>query len=281
MRLNAYVMIADPSFLTASVSAYYPFVDRIVVSYDSRGLSWTGTPLPLDDGLARIRALDTEGKCDFRPGDFAREGFDPMDNDTFQRNDALAQASDGADWVLQLDTDEVLPRPDVFREVLRHADESAAEGLEYPARWLYTRVGTERFLESCGALWRTSSSYPGPVAVRAGTTLTHARQADVPLYRADVRAWNTDPSHPRDAVVHEVVARDAAIIHYSWVRSPEYIARKVGWSGHSEELRASGEYGRWLRARKRPVRTTLAAPFHRHGRRFRIVRAPAHLGQES
>lgn len=281
MRLNAYVMLADPSFLTASIRAYYALVDRIVVSYDENGRSWTGTPLPVDDALALVRAIDTDRKCELHPGDYARDGHDAMDNDTHQRREALAAASAGADWVLQLDTDEVLPRPDVFLRTLAHADQAGAHALEYPSRWLYTRVGARRFLESGSRLWGPASSYPGPLAVRAGTALVHARQADVPLYRADVRAWNTDPAHPRDALVHEVVPFDAAVLHYSWVRSPAFIARKVGWSGHTAELRATGEYGRWLRASRHPVRTVLMAPLRRSGRSFRIVSAPALPGGES
>lgn len=281
MRINAYVMLADPSFLTASIRAYYDHVDRIVVSHDADARSWTGTPLPIDETLALIESLDTAGKCELHPGAYARAGFDPMDNETHQRNEALAIASEGADWVLQLDTDEVIPRASAFLRVLRHADEAGASGLEYPSRWLYTRVGPGRFLESGTRLWGPASSYPGPLAVRAGTRLAHARQADVPLYRADVRAWNTDPAHPRDAYVHEVVPFDSAVIHYCWVRSPEFIARKVGWSGHSDELKASGEYGRWMHVTRHPLRAALRAPFPRGGRSFRIVSAPGLPGQEA
>ena len=282
MKINAYVMLADPSFLTASISAYYPHVARIVVSYDQDHRSWTGTPLPIDETLALVAALDTDGKCEFHSGRFGRDGFTPMDNETHQRNVALAAASEGADWVLQLDTDEVIPHMPVFLNALTHADKAGADALEYPSRWLYTRVGRNRFLESCTRFWRPASSYPGPLAVRAGTTLTHARQAAVPLYRTDVRAWNTDPAHPRDAFVHEVVPYEAAVIHYCWVRSPEFIARKVGWSGHSEELKASGEYGRWMRTRTHPLRAVLAAPFRSGGgRSYRFVSAPGLPGQEA
>lgn len=279
MRLNAYVMLGDPAFVGPSIRAYYPFVDRIVVSYDEEHLSWTRTPLPVDTCLDAVRALDVDGKCDFRPGRFAREGFDPLENDTFQRNAALADASRGADWVLQLDTDEVIPRPDIFLETLRHADDAGAGGLEFPARWLYTRVKPGLFLESSRRLWRPAMSYPGPVAVRAGSTLTLARQADVPLHRVDVRPWNTDPAHPSDAVVHEVVALSSAVNHYSWVRSDDFIRRKVGWSGHAAELAEGGDYLKWRSATEHPLRTVLTSPFRTGGRRFRFGRAADFMGE--
>jgi hypothetical protein len=281
MRVAAYVLVGDPSFLTPSIRAYYDRVERIVVSYDETATSWTGTPLPVEEALERIRVLDRDGKCDLRPGAFARPGFDPMDNETHQRNVALTQASDDADWVVQLDTDEVMPRPDLFFRAVRRADAAAADALEYPSRWLYTRAGTDRFLEAGSRLWGPESSYPGALAVRAGTTVTHGRQTDAALYRADVRPWNTDPAHPRDAVVHEVVPFSAAVLHYSWVRSEPFVARKVGWSGHSADLKANGEYGRWLSATRRPLRTALTAPLRRSGRSLRLVDAPDHTGEES
>lgn len=280
MKLNAYILLGDPSFLTASVGAYYARVDRIVVSYDAAGRSWTGTPLPVEEALARVRALDTEGKCDFRPGEYDRAGFDPMDNETHQRNEALEAAADGADWVLQLDTDEVIPGPPTFFDAVRHADAVAAGGLEFPSRWLYTRAGRDRFLEAGSRLWRPESSYPGALAVRSGTPVVYARQTAAPLYRVDVRPWNTDPSHPRDAIVHEVVPSSAAVLHYSWVRSPDFVARKVGWSGHSADLKAAGEFRTWTSATRHPVRTALAAPLRRGGRSFRIVSAPGLVGGE-
>ena len=47
MRVTAYVLIADPNFLAASLGSYYRWVDRIVLSYDRTATSWTGTPLPV------------------------------------------------------------------------------------------------------------------------------------------------------------------------------------------------------------------------------------------
>lgn len=282
MRTTAYILVGDPSFLTASVRAYYAHVDRIVVSYDGSARSWTGTDLPIDEALAQVRALDVDDRCELRPGSYARPGHDPLESETRQRNEALAAASEGADWVLQLDTDELIPRPEIFLRTLAAADRAGAGGMEFPSRWLYTRAGEDRFLEASSRFWGPASSYPGPVAVRAGTRLTQARQAaGLGLYRADVRAWNTDPWHPRDAVVHTVVPRDAAVLHYSWVRTPEFVARKVGWSGHTAELTASGEYGRWLRASRHPLRTALAAPVRPLGARYRVAAAPGRRGEES
>jgi hypothetical protein len=274
MRLNAYIMLGDPAFLGPSVRSYYPYVDRIVVSYDESGTSWTGTELPIEECLEIVRALDVDGKCDYRPGAFARPGADALDNDTHQRSVALEQASEGADWVLQLDTDEVIPRPEVFLAALARADVVGAFGLDFPARWLYTRVRPGRFLEASTRLWRPACSFPGPLAVRVGTQILLARQTHDPLYRVDIRPWNSDPAQRGDMIVHEVIDPADAVLHYSWVRSTTHIAKKVGWSGHSEEWKASGKYGQWLHATRAPWRTVLKTPFAPKWRHFRLSRMP-------
>ncbi|MFB8230024.1 hypothetical protein [Cellulosimicrobium sp. NPDC055967] len=263
MRLAAYVLLADPSFLAASLRAYYDHVDRIVLSYDETSTSWTGTPLPVDECLAIVEGLDTDGKCVRAPGRYARLDEHPLDNDTFQRQAALDEASDGADWVLQLDTDEVLLNAPVFLSTLDSADRAGARGLHYPSRWLYSRVAPGRYLEASTRSGRPSASYPGPLAVRAGTRLDHARQADVPLYRVDLRPWNTDPSHPHDTIVHAVVDPSDAVLHFSWVRSPEVMRRKFGWSGHTAHYSHPTVYQDWVRHSRRPRLTALTSPLRR------------------
>ena len=271
MRLTAYVLAADPAFLTESLLSYYPHVDRIVVSYDENARSWTGTPLPVEECLSAVARLDTEHKCVLAPGHYAREGYEPLENDTFQRQCALDVASEGADWVLQLDTDEVIPRPATFLASLSHAEAAGAGGLEYPSRWLYARVGTTTYLESATRAGRLAASYPGPLAVRAGTVLRHCRQADTPLYRVDVRPWNTDPYQSRHVVVHEVVPESHAVVHFSWVRSDEAMRKKFGWSGHTAEYTQPLVYSRWKWRSEHP-RTTALTSVLRRTDRFRLSR---------
>jgi hypothetical protein len=276
LRLNAYVLAADPWFLAASVRAYYPHVRRIVVSYDRSFTSWSGTPLPVERCLRTLKELDVEGKCVLAPGDFWRPGERPLDNDTHQRRVALAQAGEGADWVLQLDTDEVMPRPDVLFGALRRADDAGAAALDYPARWLYARVGDTaaggRYLEASSRFWRAAASYPGPLAVRPDVRLECARQAPAaPHYRVDVRPWNTDPARGNDAIVHEVVAVADAVVHYSWVRPDEFMRRKLGWSGHSAELTEPNVYRRWSWRARHPWLTIATTPLRRHTEWYRIT----------
>lgn len=263
LRVNAYVLVADPSFLQASILAYYDRVDRVVVSFDDASTSWTGTPLPIEQCLEVISALDRDGKCVLRPGHYARLDRDPMENDTYQRQEALDAASDGADWVVQLDTDEVMLNPGRFFDALDRAERSGADALEYPSRWLYARTAPGRYLEKTNRFWRTVGAYPGPLAVRAGTALRFARQTNAAAYRVDFRERNTDPWGPRELRADETIESADAVMHFSWVRDREVMRRKLGWSGHAEHYRDPAIFQSWEWRARHPLLTTLGTPFRR------------------
>lgn len=280
MRVTAYVLVADPNFLAESLRSYYDHVERVVLSYDESSTSWTGTALPVEECLEIIEALDTEGKCVRAPGHYTRLDHEPLDNETHQRQQALDAASDGADWVVQLDTDEVMLHPDRFFASLRRADATGAAAMDYPSRWLYARVAPGRYLEASTRFWRPAASYPGPLAVRAGTALSHARQADAPTYRVDLRPWNTDPARRRATVVHEVIDPDEAVLHYSWVRDHDTIRRKFGWSGHAADYSRPVVYRRWASRQERPWQTILTNPLRRRDW-YRLVAGPDEHSREN
>lgn len=145
--------------------------------------------------------------------------------------------------------------------------------MDYPARWIYTRVGPGMYLESSNRFGRRVASYPGPLAVRAGTSLRMARQTDAVHYRADIRAKNTDPWRPADSAVHEVVHPRDAVLHFSWVRTPEAVHRKLAWSGHADDLDAPAEYRQWVWHTRHPILTTVSNPLRR-GRWLRLTSVP-------
>jgi hypothetical protein len=270
-RLAAYVLAADPSWSEESVRSYYDLVDRIVVSYDETGTSWSGTPMPSEEALRRLRSVDVAGKMEFAPGRFYRPGHHPLENDTHQRQTALAQAGTDADWVIQLDTDEVLADPDEFLSCLHRAVAGGYTGLEYPARVIYQHVRDDWYLEGCSRHWSVAAHYPGPVAVRRDANLVMARQADVQLFRVDFRRHNTDRAHPADAPIHRVVRPAQGILHYSWVRSDESMAAKSRASGHSGDFDWDPVIAQWRDFRDHPVRAMLGTPLRR-GPRKRLVR---------
>ncbi len=249
-RINAYVLAADPTWLEASVRAYYPRVNRIIVSYDRSGRGWTGAPIPVDECVARLRAIDSEKKMEFIAGNFSAPASDPMENDTLQRNTALREAEKNADWVLQLDTDEWLPDVDVFFNAIHRAQTLNLPAVEWPMRVLYRNLSSGRALEVCAAGGREHFEYIAPVAVRSGSTLIHSRRTTGPFLRAVVKGDEESIQLKRPVADGEVreplLLGAAAIIHNSWARSPAELRRKLASWSHSGPRAWIYYAARWL-----------------------------------
>ena len=245
MRLNAYVLAGDPAWATQSLRSYYDLVDLVVVSFDRSHRSWAGHPLEVPEAIEALRAADPQGKIRLLAGDWSHPDRPVLEVETEQRQAAFEAAAGSADWVLQLDTDEILLSRTAFVTHLEEADRRGAEALAYPLRNFYQEAGRGRFLERCGRFWTTQSGYPGPLAVKSTGSLSHCRQAAVPTYRVDVRPWNADPAHPASARVHGVVRPDEAVAHLSWVRTPEQMRAKALTSGYAPEVNWPREVRRW------------------------------------
>lgn len=273
LRVTAYVLVADPCFLRESIASYLPWVDRVVLSYDEDGLSWSGERLPIDRCLEILADFPESAPLVHAPGRFSAPGTPALESETRQRQAALDQASEDADWVVQLDSDEVVTSPQAFFGSISRADASGAAGLDYPSRWLYSRVGPGRYLEKSRRWGGLSAGYPGPLAVRAGSRLRLARQMDGRLYRVDFAARSTDPWRPRDAPVHEVVAPEDGVLHFSWVRPDALMREKLAWSGHADGMDARDEYRRWVWRTKHPWSAAALSPF-RSDEWFRLVNIP-------
>jgi hypothetical protein len=263
LRVAAYVLAADPAWLSAGVRSYYGLVSRIFVSYDADGRSWTGQQLPIERCLDIIRELDTDGKVTLLPGRFWRPAERPLDNDTYQRQVCIDAASEIADWIIQLDADEILLDPATFARELVAADADGRDGLEYPARCLYASLARGRYLEESRRFGGIAATYPGPVAVRAGSRLRVARQGPSSLRRVDFRKRNTDPSHPRSSPVDAVIAPAQGMIHFSWVRSEEELRAKGRSSGHAHDFDWDKAIDSWLWHQRHPYLTALTTPLRR------------------
>jgi hypothetical protein len=250
LRLKAYVLAADPAWIEASVLSYYEYVAEIVVSYDESGRGWTGAPIDVATCLRRLREIDRAGKMRFCGGSFYRAELGPMGCDTFQRSAAIAAVGADADWVLQLDTDEVLPDPDALLAVLRCADEMGAFAVDWPMRVLYQRLRDGRYLEVCDQDGSDRFEYPGSVAVRAGAVLDHSRFTKELTVRAVVRGDDRSlqlraPAAPNERRI-EIDSAQMAIIHNSWARSEASIRSKIASWSHNEGLKSRLYYHvRW------------------------------------
>ncbi|MEY2598021.1 MAG: hypothetical protein RLZZ142_280 [Verrucomicrobiota bacterium] len=236
-RIHAYVLAADPTWLEASVLAYYPWIERLVVSFDRDGVGYTGAKTEVEECLERLKRIDGERKIRWAPGSFHERRLTPMQNETRQRNAAMELAQTRADWVLQVDTDEWIPEMEYLLEGLDRAERAQKRGLEWPMRVLFRRLRDGSYLEVCGAEGEDHFEYVAPLAVRAGTRLVEGRRTGEGFLRAVIRG---------DGVSHQLrralepgeeralfLGAEAAVVHNSWAREPAQMRRKLATWSHA------------------------------------------------
>ena len=235
MRVNAYLLAADPTWIEPSVRSYYGVVEKIFVSYDRDKIGWTGAPIAADECIERIRAIDVDRKVRLVEGSFFRKDSSPMENDTAQRQHALTEAGKDADWVVELDTDEVMPDAPYFVDRLREVPPDR-EACMWPMRVMFKQLSATSFLEVSTRGRTPYSEYPGPVACRPGVKLIAARRSSGPQWRHGIRyGW-------WDYLVRPTIRPDAliepgkAVLHFSWARNDDEIRRKLSSWSHARDF---------------------------------------------
>jgi hypothetical protein len=246
-RIGAYVLPGDTVWLRRSLEQYYPFLDALVVPVPEDGRGWTGVPIPVGEAVGLIRAADTRGIVRTVPGRWT-DAEDPMRADTAQRQAAVDALSDEVDWIVQLDNDEYLPRPEVLHLALDEAERQGIDALEWPMRVLYRRT-RKRVLEVVSVDGQPRYDYPGPIAVRSGARLLDARRSEGDFLRLVVRgdSRSLQVSRPLEAGEHRVefLDHEDAILHNSWARDPAATRQKMASWGHSTGSRFNTYY--WFR----------------------------------
>jgi hypothetical protein len=99
----------------AAIRSYYDIADEIVLGLDRDRISWNNKPFSLDeDGFKRgLEAVDPLRKVKIVEADFHSQGT-ALANDTFERN-ALSIHCRPGNWVVQIDSDELVQNPAEFR----------------------------------------------------------------------------------------------------------------------------------------------------------------------
>ena len=279
MRINAYILVADPAWIEASIASYYDIVENIIVSYDKEGIGYTGLPVSVGECLRRLSVIDKDHKLIYSPGHYARLSHTPMENETYQRQCALDEASKTSDWVIQLDTDEVMNDLSVFSSCLQQADELDFSGLDFPARWLYQSIGKDWYLEWCTRFWGLFAGYPGCMAVKSGSVLKHARQCDTTIYKVDFVSGTATNSNNKQTAVHRIIRPNQSIFHYSWVRSEQEMKEKLQSFSHAKDCDWEPQVQRWIWSKKHPYIATAASVLQRgpHKRHIRPVKVGNHF----
>lgn len=237
--LGAYLLPGDPVWLRSSLARYYALLDDLVVVVPVPATGWTGRPLPVDECLEIIAAVDVRGIARQVTGHWEDRG-EPMRADTAQRQAGLDALAGRVDWVLQIDNDEVLPDPGVIMRAIESAGPDV-RGIELPLRVLYRRLGPRVFAAITGSSGHAVVEYPGSNVVRSGAVLVHARRPSGHVVRHVVRGDKESLQVRRvtDSLVTQVEDLDPSevILHNSWGRKPREILRKTRSWGHASGAR--------------------------------------------
>jgi hypothetical protein len=248
VKVNAYIMLADPAWIESSMMSYYFLVNKIVVTYDENSMSWSGTPLNIDSLIERIQKVDVLGKCEFVPGHFSRSEHydDPMLNDTYQRSVSISRASEGADWIVQVDTDEIVPDFQLVLNLINEAELQECESIWFPQRWLYMYPYKYVGIEWCKRGGRRNSVYAGPIVIRSGTNVVLARRTAGKGLHVNRRESNVSPHADNFAVSHRQIEDDLCLLHMSQVRSYTAWMDKIRSWSHSRDVDYRSSRVFWL-----------------------------------
>jgi hypothetical protein len=250
VRIGAYILAADPTWLRSSLARYYDHIDVLVVSIASDNRGWTGAVIQATHCLDVVRGCDPRRIVRIDAGSWV-DAENPMRAETAQRNSALVALGDEVDWVLQIDSDELLPSFGPLERILDEADQRGISAVEWPMRVLYRRLSNGRYLEINTRGGQACFEYPGPIAVRVGVKLVDARRIAGDFLRP-VIAGDTDSlqvSGPARGGEIRLIGLpvDEAILHNSWARSPTSIRRKIAaWGHHGGRRGWVYYYVRWL-----------------------------------
>lgn len=254
MKIVAYVMAADPAYLQSSVSSYYQQVDKIVVTYDRNHLGWTGKPVRTNQCLSLLRHLDVDNKCLYFEGDYARPEYfsDPNKNETFQRNRSLDIARQYGDWILQLDTDEVLPKALVLSSLVSEAVQHSCTSVWYPMLWIFS-VNRRGVTVASNRRLVPIADFPGPILLERNQRVVYSRHEANRSTALSFACNAVLGSVPETIVITKSLSWDELIYHYSIERSESDFQMKAQNNGHAFEVDWALAYRRWKLAKSSPL----------------------------
>lgn len=101
-----YLLSYDYSYIFTSMCQIYEHADIIVMSYDSNNKTWAGNDIHIPESFFNeIKELDIQNKIIFYKDAFYKDGMQPMDLETRQRN-LMAEKMGTGGWHIQIDGDE-------------------------------------------------------------------------------------------------------------------------------------------------------------------------------
>lgn len=211
----------DAHYLPDSIRSYYEYVDEIILGLDKDRISWSNNKFSFNESelWMQLQQLDHANKIQIVEDNFHRSSV-PIENDTHERNFLKQQCSH--DWIFSFDADEILVNPkefflDFFPLVQDYRD------VELMFTWFLLYKELDR-------------NY----LIIADETREHIFKKDVQGFSA-IKNLHTY-HYCRWTNAPKKLLSPLAILHYSFCRKEEDLAKKINNFGHSAESKRDPFY---------------------------------------
>ncbi|MBK9140854.1 MAG: hypothetical protein IPM23_00040 [Candidatus Melainabacteria bacterium] len=224
MKITGIALLAyDTSYFEESVKGYLDLVDEVLIGLDENRQTWTGKFYDLDSSIVE-KLLAISPKVKIVEDQFFIPGLAPMENETRERNVLSSLASD-VDWLLSIDSDEILINPNDLSDYLANASSGFVLG-----SWItvfkelddaYLVIGKDKAIH----LWPTA------IATNRSEAYINARWTD-----------------------QRPILSPALLLHFSWARTEDELRQKLQNWGHSNDFNVSNFLDMWLKADEKSYR---------------------------
>lgn len=240
-KIIAYVLLADPEWLVPSVYSYLNICDTIIGIYDEDHIGHAGAKIDVRECLRRLECFNEYAKIKLIKGKFTKFSS-PHANEHDQRSTGVSYASElGADWVLHIDNDEILPDSEWLYEQINSQLRSSRASIEIASRVYYSHE-VSRLLQIAPLAAKSEYYENLAIAVKPFTKLQRARFAKNQLILSPKTSRGQKAKQlakrilGRDYLEYKKIPHDKCIMHMSWVRSKKGIEQKVKSWGHATDF---------------------------------------------
>lgn len=219
MEIKVGYMIAyDYEYLKQSLPTVYPHADKITVALDKKRKTYAGEDFTIDPAFFTwLKDFDRQGKINLYEDDFYVPGMATRDAEVRERNMLAKKMGEGG-WHIQIDTDEYFVD---FEELVKELKEAE---LKYKDRKVSFRL-----------YWHTIFKI-----IPEGYFLIDDS------YEAFALATN-HPVYEQGRYNHSIenVVLKHVVLHQSWGRGEDELAKKLrNWS-HSDDFDTQGYFEFW------------------------------------
>ncbi|MFP9098289.1 hypothetical protein ACLI09_04485 [Flavobacterium sp. RHBU_24] len=215
MKINVGILVSyDYELLKNAIPPIYEHADTITLAIDEGLRTWKGGTFTIDPSIFTwIETFDTQNKITIYRDDFYTPELSPLENETRERNMLAARMGEG--WTIQLDADEYFINFKGLVDFLKKNRSFKGRPTQVSALWITLFKQVED-----GILY-IKNPEPFPLATN-----------------------NPDYKKGRNTRQYRVIV-PFLVLHQSWARTEEEIAKKLANWGHANDFNTNEYVAFW------------------------------------